>query len=106
MDRRPIFPGRIFGPGPKDVKFFFEPPSQLPAIPSHGEAPDNRQKVKGGGNGAPSNGPGGNVLQIGRYISVYDYFRDSISPQHIIRHSFNILSSTSMSDQRNQYAGH
>ena len=43
MDRCPIFPGRIFGPGPKDLKFFVEPPSQLPTIPSHGGVPNNRQ---------------------------------------------------------------
>ena len=70
-----------FGAGPKDVKFFLNDSSGAPSSSSTGQAtgtPGNKKKGKGKKGGESSQGPGQNVSQGGRYISVYEFFETGI----------------------------
>lgn len=70
-----------FGAGPKDVEFFLNDSSGAPSSSSTGQAagpPGSKKKAKGKKGGESSRGPGSNVVQGGRYISVYEFFRSGI----------------------------
>lgn len=73
-----------FGAGSKDVEFFLDDSPGAPSSSSAGQAAgtsSGKKKckgAKGGKGGASSHGPGQNVSQGGRYISVYEFFRSGI----------------------------
>ncbi len=70
-----------FGAGPKDVEFFLNDSSGAPSSSSTAQAagtPGSKKKGKGKKGGESSQGPGQNVPQGGRYISVYEFFRSGI----------------------------
>ena len=72
-----------FGAGPKEVEFFLNDSSGAPSSSSTGQpagTPASKKKGKGKKGGAPSQGPSQGVLQGGRYITVYDFFRNGIYP--------------------------
>ncbi len=81
---------QTFGAGPKDVEFFL---NDSPATPSSssasqaGGASSGKKKGKGGKGGKIGQGPGQNVSQGGRYISVYEFFRSGIYPTTLL-HAF------------------
>ena len=66
-----------FGAGPKEVEFFLND-SGAPSSSSTSQAaatPGSKKKGKGKKGGESSQGPGQDVAEGGRYISVYDFFR-------------------------------
>ena len=70
-----------FGAGPKDVEFFLNNSSGAPSSSSTGQVagtPGSKKKRKGKKGAEPSQGAGPNVLQGGRYITVYEFFRSGI----------------------------
>ena len=71
-----------FGAGPKDVEFFLNDSPGAPSSSSAGQAAgtsSGKKKGKGGKGGVSNHGPGQNISQSGRYISVYEFFRTSKS---------------------------
>ena len=79
LDHPPKVPS--FGAGPKEVEFFLSDAPGAPSSSSAGQAAgtsSGKKKGKGGKGSAASHGPGQNVSQGGRYISVYDFFRTGI----------------------------
>jgi len=74
-------PNQIFGAGPKDVEFFLSDSSGAPSSSSTGQAagtPGSKKKGKGKKGGASSRGPDQTPPQGGRYISVYEFFKNGI----------------------------
>ena len=70
-----------FGAGPKDVEFFLNDSPGAPSSSSTGQAagtPGKKKKGKGKKGGEPSQEPGQNAPQGGRYITVYEFFRSGI----------------------------
>jgi eukaryotic translation initiation factor 2C len=70
-----------FGAGPKDVEFFLEDSPTEPPSSTPGQVvgtASSKKKAKGNPKIAPDRAPGRNAPQAGRYISVYDFFRNGI----------------------------
>jgi len=70
-----------FGAGAKDVKFFLNDSSGAPSSSSTGQAagtPGSGKNGKGKKGGESRQGLGQNILQSGKYISVYDFFESGI----------------------------
>lgn len=79
LDRPPLVSG--FGAGPKDVKFFLNDSTEAPSSSCTNQATgslSSKYKGKGTEGGASSLGPGQNVSQGGKYISVYEFFKSGI----------------------------
>lgn len=79
LDRPPLV--KEFGAGPKDVKFFLNDSTEAPSSSSTDQAigsSSSKHKGKGIEGGASSLGPGQNVSQGGKYISVYEFFKSGI----------------------------
>lgn len=79
LDRPPLV--KEFGAGPKDVKFFLNDSTEAPSSSSTDQTigiSNRKYKGKGIEGGASSLGPGQNVSQGGKYISVYEFFKSGI----------------------------
>lgn len=79
LDHPPRFSD--FGAGPKDVEFFLNDSLGVSPSSSTGQVvgtAGGKKKGKGIKDGAASRDPGQNVLQGGRYISVYEFFKSGI----------------------------
>ncbi|KAF7505467.1 hypothetical protein GJ744_000714 [Endocarpon pusillum] len=73
----PQFVNLLFGAGPQDVAFFNDS-TAAPSSASTGQAAattGSKKKGKGARGGAASHGPGQDIAQAGRYISVYEFFK-------------------------------
>lgn len=79
LDRPPLV--SEFGAGPKDVRFFLNDSTEAPSSSCTNQATgslSSKYKGKGTEGGASSLGPGQNVFQGGKYISVYEFFKSGI----------------------------
>ena len=81
LQHPPQFVNQFFGAGPENVAFFLNDSTGAPSSASTGQAAGTtgtKKKGKGTRGGASGHGPGRDIAQAGRYISVYEFFKSGI----------------------------